>query len=73
MIHNDAGKEPTSWSKETGRAEQSIARGALMRGVVHGKAWKSTLTRNGVVFKLKGFESIILLLVCMTLLGFIAS
>lgn len=39
---------------------------------VHGEAWKLTLTRNGVVFKLEGFESSIQLLLCVTLLGFIA-
>lgn len=72
LIHRDAGKEPISWSKETGRAEKLAARGILMRGVVHGEAWKFTLAGNGFIFKSKGFESSIQLLVCMTLLGFIA-
>lgn len=71
-MQSDTGKEPTSRSKETGRAEQTAARGVLMRGGVHGEAWKLTLTRNGVVFKLEGFESSIQLLLRVTLLGFIA-
>ena len=43
-----------------------------MRGAVYGKAWNFTLTRNDLVFKLKGFEVSIQLLVCITLLGLIA-
>ena len=72
LIHSCAGKESISWNKEARRAAQSVARRMSMRGAVYGKAWKFTLTRNDLVFKLKGFEVSIRLLVCITLLGLIA-
>lgn len=62
------GRSPSPGAKN--REQSSQLQEVLMRGVVHGEACKFTLARNGVAFKLKGFEPSIQLLVCMTLLGF---
>lgn len=72
LIRSRAGKASISWSREARKAAQSAVRRMTMRGAAYGEAWNFILTRNYLVFKLKGFEVSIQWLVCITLLGLIA-